>query len=105
MISVSVGANNRNEPCTSLGMFVFSMHRTNTLLVVNNRSYSMFHIIRYYMFALVFVVFEVETVFLYLWAMSFDVLGVSVFVEALIFVLILIVGLVYAWRKGALEWS
>ena len=55
--------------------------------------------IRYYMFALVFVVFDVETVFLYPWAMSFDVLGVSVFVEALIFVLILIVGLVYAWRK------
>nr|QGZ10212.1 NADH-plastoquinone oxidoreductase subunit 3 [Ageratum conyzoides] len=61
--------------------------------------------IRYYMFALVFVVFDVETVFLYPWAMSFDVLGVSVFVEAFIFVLILIVGLVYAWRKGALEWS
>ena len=61
--------------------------------------------IRYYMFALVFVVFDVETVFLYPWAMSFDVLGLSVFIEALIFVLILIVGLVYAWRKGALEWS
>ena len=61
--------------------------------------------IRYYMFALVFVVFDVETVFLYPWAMSFDVLGVSVFIEALIFVLILIIGLVYAWRKGALEWS
>ena len=59
--------------------------------------------IRYYMFALVFVVFDVETVFLYPWAMSFDV--VSVFIEALIFGLILIVGLVYAWRKGALEWS
>jgi NAD(P)H-quinone oxidoreductase subunit 3 len=54
--------------------------------------------IRYYMFALVFVVFDVETVFLHPWAMSFDVLGVSVFVEPLIFVLILIVGLVYAAR-------
>nr|YP_009922315.1 NADH-plastoquinone oxidoreductase subunit 3 [Garcinia oblongifolia]QNA48172.1 NADH-plastoquinone oxidoreductase subunit 3 [Garcinia oblongifolia] len=61
--------------------------------------------IRYYMFALVFVVFDVEAVFLYPWAMSFDILGVSVFIEALIFVFILIVGLVYAWRKGALEWS
>nr|YP_009348358.1 Ndh3 [Euphorbia esula]YP_010223261.1 NADH dehydrogenase subunit C [Euphorbia peplus]QGR23005.1 Ndh3 [Euphorbia kansui]AMC30993.1 NADH dehydrogenase subunit 3 [Euphorbia esula]APY18481.1 Ndh3 [Euphorbia esula]UCL27254.1 NADH dehydrogenase subunit C [Euphorbia peplus] len=61
--------------------------------------------IRYYMFALVFVVFDVETVFLYPWAMSFDILGLSVFIEALIFVLILIVGSVYAWRKGALEWS
>ena len=59
--------------------------------------------IRYYIFALVFVVFYVETVFLYPWAMSFDVLGVSVFIEALSFVLILIVGLVYAWRKGALD--
>lgn len=61
--------------------------------------------IRYYMFALVFVVFDVETVFLYPWAMSFDLLGVSVFLEAFIFVLILIVGSLYAWRKGALEWS
>lgn len=61
--------------------------------------------IRYYLFALVFVVFDVETVFLYPWAMSFDILGVSIFIEALIFVLILIVGSVYAWRKGALEWS
>nr|QYK18498.1 NADH-quinone oxidoreductase subunit A [Dryadella lilliputiana] len=61
--------------------------------------------IRYYMFALVFVVFDVEMVFLYPWAMSFDVLGVSVFLEVFIFVLIPIVGSVYAWRKGALEWS
>lgn len=61
--------------------------------------------IRYYMFALVFVVFDVETVFLYPWAMSFDILGVSLFLEAFIFVLILIGGSVYAWRKGALEWS
>ena len=61
--------------------------------------------IRYYLFALVFVVFDVETVFLYPWAMSLDVLRVSVLIEDLIFVLILIVCLVYAWRKGALEWS
>ena len=55
--------------------------------------------------AIVFVVFDVETVFVYPWAISFDVLEVSVFIEAFIFVLILIVGLVYVWRKGALEWS
>uniref|UniRef100_A0A452YKG7 NADH-ubiquinone oxidoreductase chain 3 n=1 Tax=Aegilops tauschii subsp. strangulata TaxID=200361 RepID=A0A452YKG7_AEGTS len=61
--------------------------------------------IRYYMFALVFVAFDVETFFLYPWAMSFGVLGVSVFIESLIFMLILVVGLVYAWRKGALEFS
>ena len=61
--------------------------------------------IRYYMFALVFVIFDVETVFLYPWAVAFHTLGLLAFVEALIFIAILVVGLVYAWRKGALEWS
>ncbi|MBE9078089.1 photosynthetic/respiratory NAD(P)H-quinone oxidoreductase subunit C [Romeria aff. gracilis LEGE 07310] len=61
--------------------------------------------IRYYMFALVFVIFDVETVFLYPWAVAFSQLGLLAFVEALIFIGILVVGLVYAWRKGALEWS
>ncbi|WP_299414507.1 photosynthetic/respiratory NAD(P)H-quinone oxidoreductase subunit C [Acaryochloris sp. IP29b_bin.148] len=61
--------------------------------------------IRYYMFALVFVIFDVETVFLYPWAVAFHKLGILAFIEALIFIAILIVGLVYAWRKGALEWS
>ena len=61
--------------------------------------------IRYYMFALVFVVFDVETVFLYPWAVAFHRLGLLAFIEALIFIAILVVALVYAWRKGALEWS
>nr|YP_009867188.1 NADH-plastoquinone oxidoreductase subunit 3 [Amblystegium serpens]QKG04401.1 NADH-plastoquinone oxidoreductase subunit 3 [Amblystegium serpens] len=61
--------------------------------------------IRYYMFALVFVIFDIETVFLYPWAMSFNELGLSAFIEALFFIFILIIGSVYAWRKGALEWS
>ncbi len=61
--------------------------------------------IRYYMFALVFVVFDVETVFLYPWAVAFNQLGLLAFIEALIFIAILVIALVYAWRKGALEWS
>ena len=61
--------------------------------------------IRYYMFALVFVVFDVETVFLYPWAVAFHRLGLLAFIEALIFIGILVIALVYAWRKGALEWS
>ena len=61
--------------------------------------------IRYYMFALVFVVFDVETVFLYPWAVAFHRLGLLAFIEALLFIAILVVALVYAWRKGALEWS
>ena len=61
--------------------------------------------IRYYMFALVFVIFDVETVFLYPWAVAFNRLGLLAFIEALIFIAILLVALAYAWRKGALEWS
>lgn len=61
--------------------------------------------IRYYMFALAFVIFDVETVFLYPWAVAFNQLGLFAFIEALIFIAILVLGLVYAWRKGALEWS
>ena len=61
--------------------------------------------IRYYMFALVFVIFDVETVFLYPWAVAFHRLGLLAFIEALIFIAILLVALAYAWRKGALEWS
>ena len=61
--------------------------------------------IRYYMFALVFVIFDVETVFLYPWAVAFNKLGLLAFVEALIFIAILVIALAYAWRKGALEWS
>lgn len=61
--------------------------------------------IRYYMFALVFVIFDVETVFLFPWAMNFAQLGIVAFLEAFVFLIVLIIGLVYAWRKGALEWS
>ena len=48
--------------------------------------------------------FDVETLFLYPWAVNFNNLGLLAFIEALIFVFILLLGLVYAWRKGALEW-
>ena len=49
--------------------------------------------------------FDIETVFLYLWAIKFQQLGVFAFVEMFIFLSILLVGLGYAWRKGALEWK
>jgi len=60
---------------------------------------------RYYMFALLFVIFDVETVFLYPWAVHFNQLGLFAFIEMLIFVLILIIGWAYAWRYKALEWE
>jgi len=60
---------------------------------------------RYYFYALLFVVFDIETVFLYPWAVHFKQLKLFGFVEMLIFILILVVGLVYAWKKKVLEWK
>lgn len=59
---------------------------------------------RYYAYALLFVVFDIETVFLYPWAVAFRQLGLFGFIEMMIFLGILAIGLVYAWRKKALEW-
>jgi NADH-quinone oxidoreductase subunit A len=59
----------------------------------------------YFLYALVFVAFDIETVFLYLWAIKFQQLGTFAFVEMFIFLSILVVGLGYAWKKGALEWK
>jgi NADH:ubiquinone oxidoreductase subunit 3 (subunit A) len=58
----------------------------------------------FYIYALVFVVFEVETVFLYPWAVAYGKLGIFAFLEMLVFVGLLVLGLAYAWRKGALKW-
>ncbi len=63
-----------------------------------------FHI-RYYVFALLFVIFDIETVFLYPWALVFKKLGLFALVEMFVFLAILAAGLIYAWRKGALRWA
>ncbi|MBI2908885.1 MAG: NADH-quinone oxidoreductase subunit A [Chloroflexi bacterium] len=60
---------------------------------------------RYYFFALLFVVFDIETVFLYPWAVAFKQLALFGFIEMIIFILILLVAYVYAWKKKALEWK
>jgi NADH:ubiquinone oxidoreductase subunit 3 (subunit A) len=60
---------------------------------------------QYYIFALVFLVFDVETVFLFPWAVKLGQLGLFAVVEGIIFILILIAGLAYTWRKGMLEWA
>ena len=59
---------------------------------------------RYYLFGLLFLVFDVETVFLYPWAVVIRNLGTWALVEMVVFLAVLVVGLVYAWRKGVLEW-
>ncbi len=60
--------------------------------------------IRFYVFALIFIVFDVEAVFLLPWAVVFRQLGALAYLEGLVFIAILVVGLVYVWRKGDLEW-
>ena len=60
---------------------------------------------RYYLYALIFMVFDIETVFFYPWAVAFNKLALFGFVEMLIFVFILVIGYLYAWKKGALEWK
>ncbi len=59
---------------------------------------------QYYIFALIFLVFDVETVFLFPWALSLNQLPLFVVFEGILFIGILVAGLVYAWRKGMLEW-
>lgn len=61
--------------------------------------------IRYYMFALMFVIFDVETVFLYPWAVAYNKLGIFALIEMLIFVFMLLIGLLYAWKKKVLKWN
>ena len=60
--------------------------------------------IRYYVFALLFVMFDVEAVFIFPWALGLETYDVFGLVEMIIFIVILALGLVYAWRKGVLKW-
>ncbi len=60
--------------------------------------------VQYYIYALIFVIFDIETVFLYPWAVAYNQLGLLALLEMFIFLAILVGGLIYAWRKGVLEW-
>lgn len=59
---------------------------------------------RFYIIAILFVIFDVETVFLFPWAILYDELALFGFIEMFVFLGILIIGYVYVWKKGALEW-
>lgn len=61
--------------------------------------------IRYYVIAMLFVIFDIEVIFLYPWAITFYDLGIIGLIEMLIFIGLFVVAYVYAWRKGALEWD
>ena len=61
--------------------------------------------VRYYVIAMLFVIFDIEVIFLYPWAITFYDLGIIGLIEMMIFIGLFVVAYVYAWRKGALEWD
>ena len=61
--------------------------------------------VRYYIFAMLFVIFDVEVIFLYPWAVVFNKIGLIGLIEMMIFIALFVVAYAYAWRKGALEWD
>ncbi len=59
---------------------------------------------QFYLFALLFILFDVEIIFMFPWAIDFKILGWFGFVEMILFIVLLAIGFIYAWKKGALEW-
>ncbi|MND03852.1 NAD(P)H-quinone oxidoreductase subunit 3 [compost metagenome] len=61
--------------------------------------------VRYYLVAILFIIFDLEIAFLFPWAVALDAIGLQGFLAMLMFLAILVVGFVYEWKKGALEWE
>ncbi|OSM06216.1 NADH-quinone oxidoreductase subunit A [Magnetofaba australis] len=61
--------------------------------------------VRYYLLAILFIIFDIEAAFLFPWAVAFTDIGLIGFVEMILFLAVLLVGYAYAWKKGALEWE
>ncbi len=61
--------------------------------------------VRYYLIAILFIIFDLEIAFLFPWALVFDEVGTPAFIAMLVFLGILVIGFVYEWKKGALEWE
>lgn len=61
--------------------------------------------VRYYLVAILFIIFDLEIAFLFPWAVALDVIGTPGFVAMMIFLALLVVGFIYEWKKGALEWD
>jgi NADH-quinone oxidoreductase subunit A len=61
--------------------------------------------VRFYIIAMLFVIFDVEAVFLYPWALVYDKIGLYALIEMMLFIAVLVIGYVYAWKKEAFEWD
>ena len=60
--------------------------------------------VQFYLMALLFILFDIEIIFMFPWAVDFKVLGWFGFIEMILFIILLTIGFIYAWKKGALEW-
>ena len=60
--------------------------------------------VQFYLMALLFILFDVEIIFMFPWAVDFKVLGMFGFIEMILFIVLLAIGFIYAWKKGALQW-
>ncbi len=61
--------------------------------------------VRFYLVAILFIVFDIEAAFMFPWAVAFHDIGIIGFIEMILFILVLLVGYAYVWKKGALEWE
>ena len=61
--------------------------------------------VKFYLTAMLFIIFDIETIFLYPWAMSFDALGLYAFVEMVLFIVAVFIAYAYVWRRGGLNWD
>ncbi|WP_266183133.1 NADH-quinone oxidoreductase subunit A [Dyella humicola] len=61
--------------------------------------------VRYYLLAIIFIIFDLEIAFLFPWAVVFQKIGLTALVEMALFLLLLVIGFAYVWKKGALEWE
>jgi len=61
--------------------------------------------VKFYLTAMLFIIFDIETIFLYPWAMSFDALGLFGFVEMVLFIVTVFIAYAYVWRRGGLNWD
>ena len=60
--------------------------------------------VQFYLMALLFILFDVEIIFMFPWAVDFKILGMFGFIEMILFIVLLAIGFIYAWKKGALQW-
>lgn len=61
--------------------------------------------VKFYLVAILFVIFDIEAIYLYPWAISYDRLGLFALIEMLLFIVLIFAGYVYAWKKGVLQWE